>query len=68
MTNSEFDREQIVTLVRALKPGKKIKFGKVMIVHNRVRGDYSIMLEGAHIEYTIDLAVIMSSVIGLNHD
>jgi hypothetical protein len=68
MPNFQFDREQIVTLVQALKPGKKIKFGKVTIVYNRVRGNYTIMLAGAYIEETINIEDIVNSVIGLNQD
>ncbi len=68
MPNFQFDREQIVALVQALKPGKKIKFGKVMIVYNRTRGNYTIMLAGAYIEETINIEDIVNSVIGLNQD
>jgi hypothetical protein len=68
MPNFQFDREQIVTLVQALKPGKKIKFGKVTIVYNRTRGNYTIMLAGAYIEETINIEDIVNSVIGLNQD
>jgi hypothetical protein len=68
MPNAQFDREQIVTLIQALKPGKKIKFGKVTIVYNRTRGNYTIMLAGAYIEETIDIEDIVNSVIGLNQD
>jgi hypothetical protein len=68
MSNSEFDREQIIALVQALKPGKKTKFGKVTIVFNRVNGNYTIMHAGYQIEDTINIADIVNSVIGLNHD
>jgi hypothetical protein len=65
---SELDRAQILLQINQLKPGKKIRFGKVSIVHNRIKSNYTIMLEGNYIEETIDLDVIVNSVIGLNRD
>jgi hypothetical protein len=64
----ELDRSHILLQIQQLKPGKKIRFGKVSIVHNRTRHNYTIILDGHYIEETIELEVIVNSIIGLNRD
>lgn len=65
---SKLDRAQILAQIQLLKPGKKIRFGKVSIIHNRIKCNYLIMLEGNYIEETIDLEVTVNWIIDLGRD
>ena len=64
----ELDRAQILLQLQLLKPGEKIRFGKVLIVHNRTRCTYTIILDGYYIEETIDLEVTVNWIIDLDRD
>ena len=64
----KLDRSDILLQIQQLKPGKKIRFGKVSIVHNRIRRNYTIILDGYYIEETIDLEVMVNSIIEFNRD
>jgi hypothetical protein len=64
----ELDRTQFLSQIQQLKPGQKIRFGKVLIVHNRIKRNYTIILDGHYIEETIDLDVIVNSMIDLNRE
>ncbi len=68
MKKLELDRVQIFSQIQQLKPGKKIRFGKVSIVHNRIKCNYLIILDGHYIEETIDLEVTVNWIIDLNRD
>jgi hypothetical protein len=64
----ELDRAQLLSQIQQLKPGKKIRFGKVSIIHNRIKRNYTIILNGYYIEETIDLDVVVNSIIDLDRD
>jgi hypothetical protein len=64
----KLDRAQILAQLQILKPGKKIRFGRVLIVHNRVKGNYTIILDAHYIEETIDLEVTVNWIIDLDRD
>jgi hypothetical protein len=64
----ELDLSHILLQIQRLKPGTKIRFGKVVIVHNRIKSNYTIILGGYYIEETIDLELIVNSIIDLNRD
>jgi hypothetical protein len=68
MKKLELDRAKLLSQIQLLKPGKKIRFGKVSIVHNRIKSNYTIILDGQYIEETIDLDVIVNSIIDLDRD
>jgi hypothetical protein len=64
----ELDRSQLLLQLQLLKPGKKIRFGKMSIVHNRIKCNYTIILDGHYIGETIDLDIIVNSIIDLDRD
>jgi hypothetical protein len=68
MKKLELDRSHILLQIQQLKPGKKIRFRKVLIVHNRIKRNYTIILDGHYIEETINLEVVVNSIIDLDRD
>jgi hypothetical protein len=64
----KLDRAQLLLQLQLLKPGKKMRFGKVSIVHNRIKRNYTIILDGHYIEETIDLEVTVNWIIDLDRD